>query len=229
MVRFTQAQYEEIASRLDYRFKDKALLRHALTHSSTSKKQDDYQRLEFLGDRVLALVIAEELYRENPSRREGDMANLHSNLVRGEICGEVGKQILISDFIIVGHSEHKKGVNLNTSVVGDVVEAIIGGIYLDGGLETARAFVLRNWAQHIAERKTVKKDAKTCLQEWALARGLPIPEYKILKREGLEHSPVFTVEVAIKGKAAIQGEGRSKRLAEMDAAHQFLTREEIRQ
>ena len=228
MVRFTQAQYDEIALRLEYQFKDKSLLRHALTHSSTTRKQDDYQRLEFLGDRVLALVIAEALYLENPSRREGDMANLHSNLVRGEICSDVGKQLLISDFIVVGQSEHKKGVNLNTSVVGDVVEAVIGAIYLDGGLEKARAFVLRNWARHIAERKTVKKDAKTYLQEWALARGLPIPEYRMLKREGLEHTPVFTVEVAIKGKAAIQGEGRSKRLAEMDAAHHFLTREEIR-
>jgi ribonuclease III len=228
LVRFTQAQYDEIALRLEHQFKDRSLLRHALTHSSTTKKQDDYQRLEFLGDRVLALVIAEALYRENPSRREGDMANLHSNLVRGEICSDVGKQLLISDFIIVGQSEHKKGVNLNTSVVGDVVEAIIGAIYLDGGLEKARAFVLRNWARHIAERKTVKKDAKTYLQEWALARGLPIPEYRILKREGLEHTPVFTVEVAIKGKATMQGEGRSKRLAEMDAAHHFLTREEIR-
>ncbi len=228
LVRFTQAQYDEIARRLDYQFKDKALLRHALTHSSTNKKQDDYQRLEFLGDRVLALVIAEELYTENPSHREGDMANLHSNLVRGEICGEVGRDILISDFIIVGESEHKKGVNLNASVVGDVVEAIIGGIYLDGGLDQAKAFVLRNWARHIAERKTVRKDAKTYLQEWSLARGLPIPEYKMLKREGLEHSPVFTVEVIIQGKATIEGQGRSKRLAEMDAAHQFLTREEIR-
>ncbi len=228
MVRFTQAQYDEIALRLEYQFKDKSLLRHALTHSSTTRKQDDYQRLEFLGDRVLALVIAEALYLENPSRREGDMANLHSNLVRGEICSDVGKQLLLSDFIVVGQSEHKKGVNLNTSVVGDVVEAVIGAIYLDGGLEKARAFVLRNWARHIAERKTVKKDAKTYLQEWALARGLPIPEYRMLKREGLEHTPVFTVEVAIKGKASIQGEGRSKRLAEMDAAHHFLTREEIR-
>jgi ribonuclease III len=229
LVRFTQARYDEIAVRLGHQFKDKSLLRHALTHSSTTKKQDDYQRLEFLGDRVLALVIAEELFRESPSRREGDMANLHSNLVRGEMCSVVGKQLQISDFIIVGQSEHKKGVNLNASVVGDVVEAVIGAIYLDAGLEQARAFVLRNWSRHIAERKTVEKDAKTYLQEWALARGLPIPEYKVLKREGLEHTPVFTVEVAIKGKAVIQGEGRSKRLAEMDAAHHFLTREEIRQ
>jgi ribonuclease-3 len=229
LVRFSQTRHEDIATRLGYRFKDKVLLRHALTHSSTNRKHDDYQRLEFLGDRVLALVIAEELFRLNPAHREGHMANLHSNLVRGEICGEVGRQLGLSDFIIVGLSEHKKGVNLITSVVGDVVEALIGGIYLDGGLAEARAFILRNWSKHIAENRSVSKDPKTFLQEWSLARGLPIPDYKILKREGLEHSPLFTVELNVKGKGAVQGLGPSKRLAEMAAAECFLKREDIRQ
>ncbi len=228
MVRFSQAQYDDIALHLGYHFRDKALLRHALTHSSINRSEDDYQRLEFLGDRVLALVIAEELLRLNPSHREGDMANLHSNLVRGEICGEVGKQLSISNFIAVGHSEHKKGVNFNASIVGDVVEAIIGGIYLDGGLAEAKAFILRNWARHIAEHKYVSKDPKTFLQEWSLARGLPIPDYKILKREGLEHSPTFTVELIIKDMQAVQALGPSKRLAEMAAAEIFLKREDIR-
>jgi ribonuclease III len=228
VVRFTQSFYDQIAQRLGFSFRDHELLRHALTHSSTKLKKDDYQRLEFLGDRVLALVIAEELFRLNPSHREGDMANLHSNLVRGEICAEVGKQLGISDFIIVGHSEQRKGVNLNASVVGDVVEALIGGIYLDGGLTAAKEFVLRNWARHLEERKSVSKDAKTFLQEWALARGFPIPDYKILKREGLEHSPIFTVGVNVKGKDPVEGSGPSKRLAEMDAAANLLKREEIR-
>jgi ribonuclease-3 len=229
LVRFSQTQHEEIAQRLGYHFKDKVLLRHALTHSSTNHKHDDYQRLEFLGDRVLALVIAEELFRLNPTHREGHMANLHSNLVRGEICSEVGKELGLSEFIIVGPSEHKKGVNLITSVVGDVVEALIGGIYLDGGLDEAKAFILRNWSTHIAENRSVSKDPKTYLQEWSLARGLPIPDYKILKREGLEHSPLFTVELKVQGKNAIQGLGPSKRLAEMAAAESFLKREDIRQ
>jgi ribonuclease-3 len=229
LVRFSQTRHEDIAQRLGYQFKDKVLLRHALTHSSTNRKHDDYQRLEFLGDRVLALVIAEELFRLNPSHREGHMANVHSNLVRGEICGEVGKGLGLSDFIVVGHSEQKKGVNLIVSVVGDVVEALIGGIYLDGGLDEAKAFILRNWSRHIAENRSVSKDPKTFLQEWSLARGLPIPDYKILKREGLEHSPLFTVELNVKGKDAVQGSGPSKRLAEMAAADSFLKREDIRQ
>ena len=229
MVRFSQTLQEEIAQRLGYHFKDKVLLRHALTHSSTNHTRDDYQRLEFLGDRVLALVIAEELFRLNPAHREGHMANLHSNLVRGEICGDVGKELGLSDFIIVGASEHKKGVNLITSVVGDVVEALIGGIYLDGGLDEAKAFILRNWSTHIAKNRSVSKDPKTYLQEWSLARGLPIPNYKILKREGLEHSPLFTVELNVQGKNTIHGLGPSKRLAEMAAAENFLKREDIRQ
>jgi ribonuclease III len=229
LVRFSQTLYNQIAARLEYSFNNHVLLRHALTHSSSKTKQDDYQRLEFLGDRVLALVIAAELYRLNPAHREGDMANLHSNLVRGEICAEVGKGLGISDFIVVGVSEHKKGVNLNSSIVGDVIEALIGGIYLDGGLEEAKAFILRNWARHLVERKSVSKDAKTFLQEWALARSLSIPEYKILKREGLEHSPTFTVELKVKSKEPVQGLGPSKRLAEMAAAAEFLKREDIRQ
>jgi len=228
VVRFTQTLYDQIAHRLGYSFKDHVLLRHALTHSSSKIKLDDYQRLEFLGDRVLALVIAEELYRLNPTHREGDMANLHSNLVRGEICAEVGKCLGISDFIVVGLNEHKKGVNLNSSIVGDVIEALIGGMYLDGGLEQAKAFILRNWESHLMARKSVSKDAKTFLQEWALARSLSIPEYKILKREGLEHSPTFTVELRVKSKEPVQALGPSKRLAEMAAAAEFLKREDIR-
>jgi ribonuclease-3 len=228
LVRFSQTLYDQIATRLGYEFKDHVLLRHALTHSSSKTKLDDYQRLEFLGDRVLALVIAEELYRLNPSHREGDMANLHSNLVRGEICAEVGKDLGISDFIVVGASELRKGMNLNASIVGDVVEAVVGGMFLDGGLEAAKSFILRNWARHLVERKSVNKDAKTFLQEWALARSLSIPEYKILKREGLEHSPTFTVELTVKSKEPIQGLGPSKRLAEMAAAAEFLKREDIR-
>lgn len=228
MVRFSAKDYDALAERFGYTFKDRTLLRRALTHSSSAQKSEDYQRLEFLGDRVLALVVAEELYRQNPSHREGQMANIHSNLVRGGVCGEVGRKLGLSDFIAVGPSEKKKGVNLNPTVIGDVVEALIGGIYLDGGLEAAQQFVLAHWAKRLAEGKQVNKDPKTFLQEWSLARGLPIPGYAVLKREGLEHSPVFTVELQVKDRASIVGSGPSKRLAEMAAAESFLKREGIR-
>jgi ribonuclease III len=228
-VRLTQLDYDDIAARLGYRFRDKVLLRQALTHGSTIKKnRGDYQRLEFLGDRVLALAIAEELFRQNPNHREGDMANLHSNLVRGGVCGEVGKRLALGDYIAVGASERKKGVNLNSSVLGDVVEALIGGIYLDGGLEPSKEFILRHWSTFLAERRSVSKDPKTLLQEWSLAHGLSIPAYKVLKREGLEHSPLFTVELNIRGKDGVEGQGTSKQMAEMAAATHFIEREGIR-
>jgi ribonuclease III len=227
-LRLTQQDYDTIAARLSYVFRDQTLLRQALTHGSTLSKKDDYQRLEFLGDRVLALVIAEELFRQNPSHREGHMANLHSNLVRGGVCGDVGKALGLGEWIAVGQSERKKGVNLSTSVLGDVVEALIGGIYLDGGLGEAKAFILRNWASHLAERTAVIKDPKTFLQEWSLAHGLAIPSYKVLKREGLEHSPLFTVALNIVGRDGAEGQGTSKQMAEMAAASTFIEREGIR-
>jgi ribonuclease III len=227
-LRLTQQDYDGITEKLGYRFRDRTLLRQALTHGSTVAKRDDYQRLEFLGDRVLALVIAEQLYRLNPTHSEGEMANLHSNLVRGGVCGEVGKVLGLGAFITVGQSELKKGVNLSISVLGDVVEALIGGIYLDGGLLAAQQFVLRNWATYLAERKSISKDPKTFLQEWSLAHGLAIPAYRVLKREGLEHSPLFTVELNVRGRDGAEGQGPSKQMAEMAAASKFIEREGIR-
>ncbi len=228
MVRFTALRYDEIAKRIGYRFKDKALLRHALTHASTKRKHDDYQRLEFLGDRVLGLVMAEYLFKTYPSHREGRMSARHSQLVRGEICAEAAKMLALEDFIVVGHNEMTKGLNLNTTVLGDVMEALIGGVYLDGGLEAARQFILYTWQPFLNSSTTIEKDAKTFLQEWALARALPIPAYGVISREGPEHAPSFVVEVQVAGREVIHGKGRNKRIAEQDAAAKFLTRENIR-
>ncbi|MFO1122947.1 MAG: ribonuclease III [Hyphomicrobiales bacterium] len=228
MARFNQTQYLAIADRLGYDFHDRAVLRHALTHASGKGKTQDYERLEFLGDRVLGLVIAEKLYRDHPQAREGDMSGRHSALVRRETCAEVGRTIGITDFIVVGESERAKGMNLNATVVGDVMEALIAAIYLDGGLEAARAFILRHWQPVLDAPRVSEKDPKTFLQEWALARSLPIPTYRILSREGLQHDPVFEVSVEIKGKDPVQATGKSKRAAEQGAAAAFLKRERIR-
>lgn len=228
-MRFTASVYTTIAQRLGYTFKDRALLRHALTHSSSRRKHDDYERLEFLGDRVLALVIAEVLYRKFPTHDEGDMAAQHSALVRGEACAAAGKAVGIEEFIIMGESEMHKGMHLKPGVVGDVMEAMIAGIYLDGGLEEARAFVLRNWEKMLADGKALThKDSKTFLQEWVLARSLPIPNYRYISRSGPEHAPEFVVAVEVKDREPMQGTGPSKRLAEQDAATKFLRRELIR-
>ena len=228
MVRFTAARYNEIAERIGYSFRDKALLRHALTHASTKRKQDDYERLEFLGDRVLGLVMAEHLFRLNPSHHEGLMSGRHSHLVRGETCAEVARGLLLRDFIVMGESERSKGLALNATVLGDVVEALIAGIYLDGGLDAAKDFVLRNWQPFIASPATNEKDAKTFLQEWALARALPIPAYRVVSRDGPEHAPSFVVEVEVGAFAPMPGSGKNKRIAEQDAAGKFLAREKIR-
>jgi ribonuclease-3 len=228
VVRFTEAKYQQIADRLGYEFKDRALLRLALTHASVGRANRDYERLEFLGDRVLGLIIAEKLYLDNPAHQEGHMASRHSALVRGDLCAEIARIIGLQDFIQLGRKESELGVHLSSSVLGDAMEAVIAAIYLDGGLDAARHFVLRFWETSIANKKAFRKDAKTYLQEWALAQGHPIPAYTVKGREGPDHAPVFVIEVAVGGHAPAAGEGVNKRLAEQAAAEAFLGRENLR-
>ncbi len=228
LTRLSPPRLEELSSRIGYRFSDEALLVEALTHGSTQKHKGDYQRLEFLGDRVLGLIISEHLYRAHPSHTEGELTAMHSSLVRSEACAAAGDTIGLSDLVIIGTGERAKGMNLNRSLLGDVMEALVAAVYLDGGLEAARAFVLTAWDELLKRPSGAVKDAKTFLQEWALARALPIPSYKIMSREGPEHEPVFVVSVEVKGKPPAEGTAKSKRGAEMNAADQFLKREGIR-
>lgn len=224
----TPVQLDEISERLGYRFVNEALLTEALTHGSTQKHKGDYQRLEFLGDRVLGLVIAEHLFRTHPTDGEGQLTHVLSSLVRSEACADAGDVIGLSDLVIIGVGERAKGMNLNRTVLGDVMEALIAAIYLDGGLEQARSFVLRCWDRQLKAPRVAVKDPKTFLQEWALARALPIPCYKVVSRAGPEHEPVFVVSVEVKDRSPAEGKAGSKRGAEMDAADQFLKREGIR-
>jgi ribonuclease III len=226
--RLSPPRFEDVASRLGYRFQDEDLLVEALTHGSTQKHKGDYQRLEFLGDRVLGLIIAEHLFRAYPGHGEGELTAIHSGLVRGQSCAAAGDTIGLSDLIIIGTGERAKGMNLNRTLLGDVMEALIAAIYLDGGFEEARRFVLRAWEKLLDHPSVAVKDAKTFLQEWALARALPIPAYTVVSREGPEHEPVFVVSVEVKGKEPAMGTAKSKRGAEMDAADNFLKREGIR-
>jgi ribonuclease III len=228
VTRFAPAQFDEISEQISYRFNDVGLLVRALTHASTQKHKGDYQRLEFLGDRVLGLAIAEYLFRTFPDLSEGDLSAALSVLVRGESCAQAAEALGLSELMRLGSSEKAKGLNFNRTLLGDVMEALLGAIYLDGGLEAAREFVLRNWEPQLAHPASLAKDAKTFLQEWALARALPIPHYRVVSRAGPEHEPVFVVAVEIKGKAAAEGMAKSKRAAEQQAAEQFLKREGIR-
>ena len=220
-----QRKLEEI---LGYHFKYPVLCEHALTHGSRQRKRADYQRLEFLGDRVLSLVIAEDLFSRFSTEQEGPLAARLSLLVRGETCALVGQRLGLEDFIIVGATEKKKGVQRILSVVGDVVEAIIGAIYLDGGLEAARGFILSCWADMLAKTPADLKDAKTFVQEWALARALPLPQYEVTDRTGLEHAPVFTISLKVGPYENSVGTGASKQAAEMAAAGAFIAREALR-
>lgn len=228
MTRISPTQFEEISERLGYRFRDKAMLARALTHGSTAKHNGDYQRLEFLGDRVLGLAIAEYLFRANPQQNEGDLSAALSILVRGEACAAASDTISLTDLVVLGSSERAKGMHLNRTVLGDVMEALVAAIYLDGGLEDAKRFVERTWESQLTNPALMAKDAKTFLQEWALARALPIPSYRVVNRAGPEHAPVFVMAVDIKGKESAEGTAKSKRAAEQDAAEVFLKREGIR-
>ena len=228
MTSFNPARLDEITERLGYRFRNQALLIEALTHGSTQKHKGDYQRLEFLGDRVLGLVIAEHLFRAHPGDEEGQLTHVLSSLVRSEACADAGDTIGLSDLVIIGTGERAKGMNLNRTVLGDAMEALVAAIYLDSGLDEARAFVLRCWDAQLKAPKLAVKDPKTFLQEWALARALPIPAYRIISREGPEHEPVFVVSVEVKDRPPAEGTAKAKRAAEMDAAEQFLKREGIR-
>jgi ribonuclease III len=213
---------------IGYQFKNPQLCEHAFTHGSKQSKLADYQRLEFLGDRVLSLVIADDLFSRFAREPEGQLAARLSQLVRGETCAVVGQKLGLDEFIIVGQVEKSKGVQRIASVVGDVVEALIGALYLDGGLEVARKFILQCWQELLNTSPADSKDSKTFVQEWALARAMPLPLYEVVGREGPEHAPVFTISLKVGALNFATGIGASKQGAEMAAAAAFIAREGLR-
>lgn len=217
----------QLEERLGHSFTNRDVLDAALTHGS-SQKSDDYQRLEFLGDRVLSLVIADELYTRFPAEKEGQLAARLSLLVRAEACAAVAGVLQLAPHIKVGAVEKRKGVNAMASVLADAMEAVIGALYLDGGYEKARALILRCWNTMLSQAPADLKDAKTFVQEWALGRGLPLPSYRELGREGPQHAPRFTIALSVGTLAAAVGQGGSKQVAEMEAAKAFIQREGLR-
>ncbi len=217
-----------LEAKLEHAFADTLLLNAALTHGSKQEAAIDYQRLEFLGDRVLSLVIAEELFRRFPEEKEGPLAARLSLLVREETCAKIGSDLQLDEYIRVGTVERRKGVQRIASVVGDVIEAIIGALYLDGGYVVAKRFVLRRWDGLLTQNPANLKDAKTFVQEWALGQALPLPSYEVQNREGPEHAPVFTIALQVGHFPPVHGRGGSKQMAEMEAAKAFLAREGLR-
>ncbi len=216
----------ELQSRLGYAFRRSDLLNLALTHPSVAHESagaaQHNQRLEFLGDRVLGLVVAESLFRQHGREREGKLAARLSALVRGEVCAAIAQKLGLGDFVQVGATEKLQGIHNLQSVLGDVMEAVIGAVYLDGGYDKARDLVQRLWADVITKPDTAVKDAKTFVQEWALAKGKILPVYSMVGREGPEHKPIFKVKLSIPKFGEAEGEGPSKQAAEMSAAQRFI-------
>lgn len=210
-----------LAGELDHSFRQPELLREALTHPSVSGARN-YQRLEFLGDRVLGLVIAEMLYARYPNLREGALARKLADLVRRETLAEIAQAAGIDQAIVLARSAEEDGGRAKAAILADACEAVIGALYLDGGLRPARRFIERHWDALLSDRSRGGRDAKSSLQEWAQGRGLPPPVYREISRSGPDHAPSFVIEVNVQGRAPKSGEGSSKRLAEMAAAEAML-------
>ncbi len=212
-------------ARLGYTFAKPELLVRAVTHSSmVSVHRDDNQRLEFLGDRVLGLVIAEALLSADVNAPEGTLAPRYNALVRREACADVARQIDLGDVLKLGRSEMKSGGRRKEALLADAMEAIIAAVYQDAGFETARDTVLRLWGARVTDVADDARDAKTALQEWAQARGEPPPAYVEKARTGPDHQPVFTIEVQLASGAKETAKAGSKRHAEQAAAKALLER-----
>lgn len=218
---------EEIAEfehRLAYKFKQRSLLRRALRHAGpTGAPQADNERLEFLGDRVLGLVVAEDLYRRFPDVPEGQLARRFNALVSKTACAGVAETLGLADLI----ARRGAGGGITQRVLADICEALVAAVYLDGGLEAARSVVLIHWEEGLESAETTRRDPKSQLQEWALGKALPVPDYAVTGREGPDHAPFFTVSVTVEGQEAASGSGPSKREAEQAAAEAFLEKHGI--
>lgn len=217
-----------IAERTGYAFRDVALLQRALTHSSVrGKVGTDNERLEFLGDRVLALIVTEMLFRLFPAAAQGELAVRLSALVSGDACAEIAEEIGISQFIHADAAVKGAAGRKAKNVRADAMEALIAAVYLDSDLESARAFVLRFWEARSQKVVRAVRDPKTVLQEWLAQKDGARPAYAVVGREGPDHEPVFTVELQAPGFAPTQGSGRSRQAAEQAAAASFLVRQGV--
>lgn len=207
--------------RLGHDFADIGLVRRALTHSSIGKGSGSYQRLEFLGDRVLGCAIAAWLYATHDEAEGLLTARLHA-LVEGAANAEVARGLGVPERLIMEPNARAKGLHLSENVLGDVAEALVAALYLDGGWAVADGFVRREWARLLTDRPRLLVDPKSRLQEWALKRRRGMPTYVVVDRQGPDHAPRFTVEVQLRGEAAARGAGASKQEAEKAAAVALL-------
>ncbi len=225
-----------LADAFGHRFARPELLREALTHPSASgpgsakssrarpARQRGYERLEFLGDRVLGLVVADLLYHAFPQEDEGALAKRLAVLARKDTLARVAVDAGLGAHLVLSKAESQTGGRNNPTMLADACEAVIGALYLDGGLDAAAGFIRRYWQPLMAAETRPPQDAKTALQEWAQGQGLPLPIYKTVRTEGPPHEPLFAVEVQVEGRPPVTGAGRTKRAAEQVAAGALLDR-----
>jgi len=210
-----------VRDKLGHEPRDLSLFELALTHSSVAG--ESYERLEFLGDRVLGLVIGAALYQRYPKEPEGNLSKRYNGLVDRATCAENGREIGVPALIRLGRQAREDGASQSENVVGDVVEALIGALFLDGGLAAAEEFILRLWGPDIAEQRRAPQHPKSALQELAAARSLKAPVYEVVARTGAHHSPQFTVRVSVPKLGEATAEGASKQEAETAAATALLS------
>lgn len=221
---------KDLSARIGHDFADPALLKLALTHASAragARPNDDNERLEFLGDRVLGLAIAELLANSFPKAREGELARWFNHLVRAETCADIAQEWELGTFILMSGGEAGSGGRGKKTILANACEAVLGAIFADGGYDAARAVIDRFWKPQLDTLELAAPDAKSLLQEWAQGRRLPLPRYLEIAREGPDHAPRFTAEVQIDGVAPERGTGANKRAAEQAAALAMLLREGV--
>jgi ribonuclease-3 len=210
-----------VQEKLGHTPKDAGLFELALTHKSTGTGQD-YERLEFLGDRVLGHVIARALYDLHPDEPEGYLSRRYNVLVARETCAEIGREIGVPSFVRLGKQAREDRATESDNVIGDVVEALIGALVIDGGLEAAERFINSVWGPHLAEQRKAPQHPKSALQELAAARECKMPVYEVVGRTGAHHAPKFTIRVSVPGLGEATAEGASKQEAETEAAEALL-------
>lgn len=213
--------FAAIESRLGYTFRQRGLLEEALTHPSCARPYNN-QRLEFLGDTVLGLMAAALLFRLFPNEKEGDLAKRHAGLVCGESLVRYAQSLELPRYLVMTDGEANAGGRDNPANIEDMVEALLGAVYLDGGMEAVEQVFLPYWEQQAGLVKAPPKDPKTTLQEWAQARGLALPVYRVAASEGPAHAPLFTIEVAIGDGTVFSATAGTKRVAEREAARLLL-------
>jgi ribonuclease III len=217
-----------LEQRIGWRFAERHLLELALTHvSACSQRADSYQRLEFLGDRVLGLAVADLLYAAFPKAAEGELSRRLAELVRRETCAEVALAWGVAPFIRLGEGEAQSGGAQKAAILSDICESIIGAVFIDAGYSAAAQVVRDAFGDRVLLARTAQRDPKSALQEWAQGRGLSAPVYRVEGQTGPDHAPHFRISAVIDGFAPAPGEGSSKRTAEQSAAEAFLAREKI--